>query len=132
MEFIEFLSAIGDNKVAYTKSSYSYFSSMAIRKTLPMLTAMSQLQLEINAAGIPQYQYNLAKILQRDVKRIRWMAEGIYDSKENSGVLTLKQISTIFIIWAQLLGFSILVLFIELFVGNFEKIKIKIKGWLKK
>lgn len=128
MEFIEFLSAVGDDKIAYTKSSYSYFSSMAIRKTLPMLTAMSQLQLDINAAGIPQYQYNLAKILQRDVKRIRWMAEGIHEIKDNSGVITLKQISTIFIIWADLLMISAIVFFFEVLIGKLSKIKLKKKN----
>jgi hypothetical protein len=125
MEFIEFLSALGDEKISYTKSSYSYFSSMAIRKTLPMLTAMSQLQLEINAAGIPQYQYNLAKIMQRDVKRIRWIAEGIHEVKTNEGVITLKQISTIFIIWAELLTICVFVFFAEIFVWRVKKFKFK-------
>lgn len=121
IEFTYFLNAIGNDQLAYTKSSYSYFSSMAIRQTLPMLTAMGQLQLDINAAGIPQYQNNLAKIMHIDGRRIRLITQGIYEFKENSNEITLKQISTIFIIWGNLLAIATFVFILEIIIGNLKK-----------
>jgi hypothetical protein len=121
--FIAISEAAGGNKIGFLKSSpYSYYSAMAIRKTLPMQSVMAHLQLKINEAGIPQYQKSLGTAFETNALRIKRIKSGEYGNDEHK-IITLKQIWTLFQLWATMMFFSFGIFIIELIVGNFQKLK---------
>ena len=104
---------------------------MTIRKTLPMYEEMSQLQLEINAAGIPRQQYNFAKIMQLTKKQIKVIQETLAtEEDEYPGVIRLKQFSSFFTVIGIYFGISFIVFLCEIFVGNFKSI-LKVSKYFK-
>jgi hypothetical protein len=83
------------------------------------------MQLRINAAGIPEYQYKLA-LNDRDMLYIRKTKEG---RNVNSGphAFTLQQISIIFMIHGVFLGCAVVIFCFEVLIGKIFRVKRRIK-----
>lgn len=88
---------------------------MAIRKTLPMYTAMSELQLRINEAGIPKFQLQLTKAVKTNQRMTMRVLKGeSVDNSRNNQEITLKQIGMIFQLWGVSMIFALAVFLTEI------------------
>lgn len=81
--------------------------------------AFSLLQLRINAAGIPEYQYKLA-LNDRDMQYIRNTKEG-KNFDNGPKPFTFRETSVIFILNGIFLGVATFVFYLEVIVGKIFK-----------
>lgn len=77
------------------------------------------MQLRINEAGIPEYQFKLARN-DRDMLYIRKTKDG-KNVDTGPQPFSLRQTIAIFMIYGIFLSISMAAFFIEIFVGSFKK-----------